>query len=206
MKLNHEDKNFIWAPGNKIPERKALLETIEKAAAIDGVNWFVELGTFKGINARNFIVALNKLGKECHFVSVDFNPLNKRLHFYPKVEWNSRCCAISGSCTQHFYEGKTVDYAKTFLNNIIAWLFIDACHCFECVTAEIKLYEPKIAPGGFMLFHDTATEQQDQWVTHKVSRPGGVKKALKQSKILHEKFELIQDINSHHGMQVWRKL
>lgn len=208
MKLDHKDPDFIWAPGNRPAEREVLLETIEEAAKIapEGVNWFVELGTFKGINARNFIIALNKLKHACLFASVDFNPLNKRLHFYPKVEWEARCKLIDGLCTQHFFEGKTVDRAISFPENRIAWLFVDACHCFDCVTEEIEVYEPKIVSGGYILFHDTNIEQQDQWVTHEIPKPGGVKKAIKKSKVLHENFEFIKEIKIKHGIQVWRKL
>ncbi len=204
--LDHKDPDFIWVGGNKPSERHALLETIEEATKFPGVNWFVELGTFKGINARNFIVALNKLEHACLFASVDFNPFNKRLHFYPKKEWESRCENIIGHCVQYFFQGKTVDRAVSFPTNRIAWLFIDACHCFQCVSEEIAAYAPKLMSGGYMLFHDTNTEQHEQWVTHQDNpRRGGVGKAIKQSAVLHSDFEFVKEIKSHHGMQIWKK-
>jgi hypothetical protein len=199
-------EDFEWHPGNSVGEREALIRTIELAAEIKQDNpVFVELGTFKGINARNFICALNNLNVNGNFYSVDFNPFNKRLHFYPKVEWEKRCSILIGSCTQDFLEGKTVDRAKDFEDNSIVWLFVDACHCFECVRDEIEVYTPKVVPGGYMLFHDTATRQDGQWVTHEPPRQYGVLKAIQQSKTLKENFTFMHEVKTRHGIQVWKK-
>ncbi len=204
IKVN--DPMLDWCPGNKHPEREVLLYTLEEAVKLPGYNWFVELGTFRGINARNFINTLNKLNHNCRFASVDFNPFNKRHHFYPKIEWETRCKNIIGPCIQYFFEGKTVDHANGFDNESIAWLFIDACHCFECVRDEIKLYTPKLTAGGYMLFHDTSKEQNDQWVTHDPPRRYGVIKAINQSQELKTKFKFIGEVKTNHGIQVWKKV
>ncbi len=167
---------------------------------------FVELGTFKGINARNFITALDKLGDKCRFFSVDFNPFNKRLKFYPRVEWEKRCRDIKGVCVADFLEGKTTDKASFFKDSEIAWLFVDACHCYDCVSSEIALYTPKLAVGGLMLFHDTATRQDEQWVTHDPPRKWGVPQAIKKSEELKNQFEFLYEVKAHHGTQVWKKV
>jgi hypothetical protein len=210
MKLNKlkiDDSDFFWVRGTWPAERNLLLGTLELASELSYNNpAFVELGTFKGINARNFIVALNKLGKQCRFFSVDFNPWNKRLHFYPKEEWQARCDSITGTCVQGFLEGKTIDRVKDFSDGEIAWLFVDACHCFECVRDEIKLYTPKLMIGGYMIFHDTMIPQNEQWVTHDPARSYGVKRAINQSVELKNQFKLICQDNTHHGTQVWRRI
>ena len=36
----------------------------------------------------------------------------------------------------------------------ICWLWIDGCHCFDCVSTDIELWFPKVVDGGFILFHD----------------------------------------------------
>lgn len=41
----------------------------------------------------------------------------------------------------------------------IAWLYVDGCHCFECVWADIDNWAPKVVPGGYLVFHDTRPEQ-----------------------------------------------
>ncbi|MFB5620661.1 MAG: class I SAM-dependent methyltransferase [Nitrosopumilus sp.] len=200
------DSDFEWfGPDKQNEERMVLLRTIELASQLKDYSWFVELGTFKGINARNFVVALEKLQKPSLFASVDFNPFNKRLHFYPKEEWHNRMLTSTKYCNPQFIEGKTVDRYDTFRDNTIAWLFVDACHCFECVRDEIELYTPKVMSGGYMIFHDTATAQNEQWVTHNPPRNYGVTKAINESKTLRDNFTLIHNLAKGHGTQVWKK-
>jgi hypothetical protein len=43
-------------------------------------------------------------------------------------------------------------------------LFIDGCHCYNCVTDDFMLYSPKLAPKGFLLFHDTCSHKS--WQDH----------------------------------------
>ena len=206
--LSVDDPDFKWLGGaNQVPERNALLQTIELASELQIENSaFVELGTFKGIKARNFIIALNKMNRVCKFFSVDVNPFIKHLNFYPRVEWEKRCSDVQGVCVAKFLECKTVDAAPTFQDGEIVWLFVDACHCYECVSNEIMLYTPKIATGGFMLFHDTNKRQDDQWIGHNSPKKYGVLKAIEKSQELKNQFELCYEIRAHHGTQVWQKV
>lgn len=43
-------------------------------------------------------------------------------------------------------------------------LFIDGCHCYNCVVEDFMLYSPKVAKNGFVLFHDTCA--YDGWQNH----------------------------------------
>ena len=43
--------------------------------------------------------------------------------------------------------------AETF-DNPIGFIFIDGCHCAECVKKDFFLWAPKLVPGGVMAFHD----------------------------------------------------
>lgn len=207
-KLRTDDPDFKWLGGaNQEPERQALIRTIELASELQIENpAFVELGTFKGIKARNFIVALNKLNCVSKFFSVDLNPFIKHLNFYPRVEWEKRCNDIEGVCVAKFLEGQTVDMAPLFKDSEIAWLFVDACHCYECVSSEIMLYTPKLAVGSFMLFHDTKKRQDDQWIGHNPPRKYGVLKAIEESQDLKNQFKLLYETRAHHGTQVWQKV
>ena len=121
------------------------------------------------------------------------------------MEWEKRCLGLKGTCTQYFLEGKTTDRATNFKDGSIVWLFIDACHCFECVSKEIELYTPKIAAGGYILFHDTAMQQHEQWVTHNPPRRYGVTKAIAKSIELKNQFTFVHESRSRNGTQIWKK-
>ena len=38
----------------------------------------------------------------------------------------------------------------------VHWIFIDGCHCAECVIRDAKCYIPKLVKGGIIAFHDTS--------------------------------------------------
>ena len=44
---------------------------------------------------------------------------------------------------------------------LIVWVFLDGCHCEECVRGELEAYSKRIPPGGYLLLHDCAEEYRD---------------------------------------------
>jgi len=50
-------------------------------------------------------------------------------------------------------KGFSYDAAKDF-NEPIGMLFIDGCHCYECVKKDFLLWSPKIIKDGLIIFHD----------------------------------------------------
>lgn len=44
----------------------------------------------------------------------------------------------------------------------IDWLFIDACHCYNCVKEDAELYLPRLSAIGVAAFHDAAKAFQGQ--------------------------------------------
>jgi len=52
-----------------------------------------------------------------------------------------------------FIKGFSYDVAKNF-NESIGCLFIDGCHCYECVKKDFLLWQSKIALNGTIVFHD----------------------------------------------------
>jgi hypothetical protein len=53
----------------------------------------------------------------------------------------------------------TSEQAATKINTPLDFVYIDACHSYEAVKADIGLWWPKIRPGGILSGHD--------YVTHK---------------------------------------
>lgn len=83
----------------------------------------------------------------------------------------------------------------------VAWIFIDACHCFDCVSRDIAAWAPLVVPGGVMAFHDSGQEQIDaKQLVHEryhadgIVRRYGVATACDKAKEL-EDFELVKEVS-----------
>lgn len=56
-------------------------------------------------------------------------------------------------------QGPSADVAP-LVPSPIHWLFIDGCHCHDCVAKDTELYYPKLAPGGYLAYHDASPKAQ----------------------------------------------
>ena len=50
----------------------------------------------------------------------------------------------------------SLEAAKQFEDNSLDFVYIDACHQYDDVVEDIKLWEPKVRPGGWIGGHDFA--------------------------------------------------
>lgn len=48
----------------------------------------------------------------------------------------------------------SVEASKEFSNEYFDFIYIDGCHQYESVLADIKHWKEKVKPGGFISFHD----------------------------------------------------
>lgn len=69
------------------------------------------------------------------------------------IDINSRCKYKYIQGNSHYSE--SLDYVKKLLgNNKLDLLFIDGDHSFAGAKLDFVLYEPLVAPGGLIVFHD----------------------------------------------------
>lgn len=54
--------------------------------------------------------------------------------------------------------GPSVAMAQHIDNATFDLVYIDACHSYECVVADIMSWAPKVKPGGIIAFHDILSE------------------------------------------------
>jgi hypothetical protein len=50
--------------------------------------------------------------------------------------------------------GLSVEMAKQVPDNSLGFVYLDACHTYECVTADLTAWMPKLVKGGVMAGHD----------------------------------------------------
>lgn len=79
----------------------------------------------------------------------------------------------------------------------VAWIFIDGCHCYECVSSEIVAWKDRILPGGLIVFHDVDSRYEKtkdcQWYHGDLRSQGGVYKAVIESKLEEFDFSVIHE-------------
>lgn len=51
-------------------------------------------------------------------------------------------------------KGLSVDMAALIQDESLGFVYIDACHTYECVWADLECWTPKLVPGGIMAGHD----------------------------------------------------
>jgi hypothetical protein len=51
-------------------------------------------------------------------------------------------------------KGLSVEMAKLVPDESLGVVYLDACHTYECVTADLRAWLPKLVPGGIMAGHD----------------------------------------------------
>lgn len=126
------------------PWTQSLLHVLKKD--IPGV--FVEIGVNKGKSTAAIYQLLNREGQRRKVYSID--PTGMALKFWPL-----RRDRFAGDLqVQHIALPSQDPEAKRAVHEPIAWLFIDGCHCFDCVLEDIDIWCPKVSLGGLAVFHD----------------------------------------------------
>jgi hypothetical protein len=91
------------------------------------------------------------------------------------------------------------------------WIFIDACHCVACSSADIALSARMLLPGGWMAIHDTCLDQQAPFPSAPCERSVGVLEAIKCLGLLNGRFPGMSIVDSvevaqpQSGLMIFRK-
>jgi len=175
--LPKEITEGLKKPMMHVSEFPWFVKSIELAAQEGPKGIFVEIGVRKGKSFACLLQALNRTGapqRQIHSIEPVAGSRNYWDLYRKKFGEDIPC---------EYYRGFSQD--PDIVNKItapIAWLYIDGCHCFECVWEDIDTWGPKVTPGGIMVFHDTRISKNynktDYCIRLGARRRWGVKPAI----------------------------
>jgi len=162
---------------------------------------FVELGVKRAVTSLYLYVLLSFMKVNFELYCIDSDP---RSFIYFKKNLQDK---ITKANPAKFFEMSTVDAAQ-IIDILPNWIFVDACHCFECVTIDINLWGAKLKEKGHLVLHDT-TSRRDHYqknFQHNNTRKFGVTRAVKENKMLHSNFKLLDSVDDVNGIEVYEKV
>jgi len=175
----------------KISQEEA--ELIHETLFEFGNGIFVELGVGRAETSYFIAMSLDTLNIKSVFIGVDSS-------IDAKIAWEKYFSKeVYDCCRPIFIFGNSFD-----LSINADWVFVDACHCFDCVSKDIRTWGPNVRDGGFFLFHDAhesveGTVGRDR-TSHDVY---GVCRALES---LGDEFYLVKELAPPSGtMRVYRR-
>lgn len=130
---------------------------------------FVEVGCWKGKSVAYLAVEIINSGKNIEVDAIDTwegSPAESVLMSDPYVR--------TGTLYQLFLSNispvmsvvnpirmPSTEAAKLYEDASLDMVFIDACHTYDCVRADIASWYPKVKPGGYLAGHDYYTWPTD---------------------------------------------
>jgi hypothetical protein len=123
---------------------------------------FVEVGSLMGKSIAYAATRKKQLKKPLKLFAIDHGILDvhlKKLTKYKKhhvttgfLVNNLRRLHLLRHVTH--VVGDSARSASLFPDNSLAFVYIDACHLYDAVTADVRAWLPKIQPGGIIAGHD----------------------------------------------------
>lgn len=133
-----------------------------QAASPDRPSIFVELGTWKGKSAAFMAVEIANSRKPITFYTVDtFQGSDEPAHHKDPVIQQGRLEEVAKANLRpvlgryvRIVKSDSAEFAGTFEDESVDFVFVDAGHTFELVSADIAAWWPKIRPGGVLAGDD----------------------------------------------------
>jgi hypothetical protein len=117
-----------------------------------------------GVHQGEYLFAMVNYCKQVKWFGVDpysvYKSFSDRFIMPPQEEWNKVYAAICQKISTHsdrhrikLIRKKAVDSLSDIPNDLDL-VYIDGDHTYEAVAEDIKLWEPKVRPGGIIGGHD----------------------------------------------------
>lgn len=141
----------------------------------DSGSKFVEIGCWKGRSAAFMAVEINNSGKDIKFDCIDTWKGSEN-EDYHQNDTNVKADTLYETFLHNVNPVKhiinpirttSVEGSKLYEDNSLDFVFIDACHTYECVKEDIEHWLPKIKVGGVLAGHDFHYKTVSQAVIEK---------------------------------------
>jgi len=117
---------------------------------------FVEVGSWKGKSSAYMVVEIINSRKNIKFDCIDtWESSPETINIDTSMLFETFVSNMKP--LENYYtakRGKSVDIAETYTDNSLDFCFIDACHEYEYVRADIIAWYPKVKIGGIIAGHD----------------------------------------------------
>lgn len=123
---------------------------------------FVEVGAWKGKSAAYMAVEIINSDKNIDFHVVDTWEGSEEHMSNPELKDLYEIFISNMKPVENYYKPMrmtSIDAAKLFDDESLDFVFIDAAHDYENVTADIKAWYPKVKKGGVLAGHDFYPDQ-----------------------------------------------
>lgn len=160
---------------------------------------FIEIGCFSMHTSRRIYDHLKESTNEFILFSLDRS--RGSLARY----WPQKFSDVMDDGMTVFLYGSSADVAK-IVHAKFAFIMVDACHCFNCVTQDLKLWAPKVVIGGQLVMHDTSIRiQKDKRDENHPHAQTAVRAAIEQSDALDD-FKIVAENEDKPGTQVFERM
>lgn len=132
-------------------------------------SWLVELGVYHGLSLRHLAHAAKAADKNLTVVGVDWGRGSPEAPQTEPIHPEQVATLAGGNLASYMLNtlitagvaddvslilAPSVKAAKFVPDGSCYMVFIDACHDYESVVADIKAWLPKVAKGGVLCGHD----------------------------------------------------
>jgi predicted O-methyltransferase YrrM len=122
---------------------------------------FVEVGSWKGKSSAFLAVEIANSGKNIKFDCVDtWEGGPEHVDFDTSALYDTFISNMKP--LEKYYnpiKATSVEAAKLYEDESLDFVFIDACHQYECVVEDIRAWYPKVKKNGIISGHD----YNDSW-------------------------------------------
>jgi hypothetical protein len=146
--LNLDQPNPIKIPASRWHDLGHLLNDL-------GCKKGVEIGVYRG----RFTATLAKRTPNMELIGIDAWKVYPGYKDYEDNDLESEAYTDAVRRTQQYPNVKlvnswSVDASKTFEDESLDYIFIDANHTYEWVVEDLKAWVPKVKTGGIIMGHD----------------------------------------------------
>jgi hypothetical protein len=185
-------------------EHLVLLDSLECACHKNlAPDIYAEVGTWEAVTSEQIAAYLSHQGEPMTYIGVDINPEAESFWKQKVSPWSQ-----NSELRTEFFTGDSRELHNKISE--LSWVLIDGCHCFECVTDDIRNWASKVVVGGHAVFHDSTPRRVELRKTsqHNRTRRFGVYQAITASKLLKTQFKHIIHVDEikANGLDVFERV